>query len=119
MDNKIFPKRGEIWFVKLDKERTALIIQSDKLTEKLYKVKRKDIVVLEITTKCKKWVGWPIAVFLSKNAENGLRYDSCIRCNQIWTIDNSVIKHKVGIISQEKMDEVENALLYTLGINVY
>ncbi len=33
MGKRNFPRRGKIWLVKMDKERTALIIQSDKLTE--------------------------------------------------------------------------------------
>jgi len=118
MSKKSVPRRGEIWLVKLDKERPVLVIQANELTEELYKIKRKDIIVLEITTKCDKWTGWPIVVFLSKNAQNRLKEDSCIRCNQIWTIDDSAIVHKIGILSDEKIAEIEQALLYGLGIEI-
>ncbi|MCK4234630.1 type II toxin-antitoxin system PemK/MazF family toxin [candidate division WOR-3 bacterium] len=118
MVSKPIPKRGEIWIAKLDKERPVLIIQRDELTIALYKARRKDIVVIPLTSRRQKWEGWLSAVDIVKNTQNNLDTDSFILVHKIAVLDDCVLIHKIGYLSEEGLSEIERVLLFTLGIEI-
>lgn len=112
-----YPKRGGIWLVSLDpvagheigKARPVLIISNDRNNE--YSA---TITLIPITTSIDKI--YPFEVFISK-ADSGLQLDSKIKCNQVRTVDKLRLVKFIGEISQERLFEVEEALLVHLGIS--
>lgn len=50
------------------------------------------------------------------NEKIGLDKESVIIVNQIRSIDQARLIKKVGVLSQDKIEQVEEALMITLGI---
>jgi mRNA interferase MazF len=48
--------------------------------------------------------------------ESGLRLDGTILCEQIQTVDQGRLDDLAGTLSQEKMQEVDLALYWSLGL---
>jgi mRNA interferase MazF len=111
-----FPKRGEIWLVSLDpvvgreigKTRPSLIISNN-----LNNQYSDTITLLPITSKTEKV--YPFETFLSKE-ESNLRKDSKIKANQIRTIDKKRMVKFLSCVSEDKLKEIEKAILIHLGI---
>ena len=111
-----FPVRGEIWQVALDpivgseigKTRPALIISNDRNNEF-----SNTITILPITSRTKEI--YPFEVQLLKE-EGNLPFDSKIKCNQIRTVDKSRLLRSSCKVANEKLLEIEKALLIHLGI---
>jgi len=113
-----FPKRGEIWVVSLEpvigheigKTRPALVISNNRNNQFA-----DTITVLPITSKTEKI--YPFEVFILKE-ESKLLVDSKIKANQIRTIDKERLCKLMSRISEEKLKEVEQAILIHLGISL-
>jgi len=111
-----YPKRGEIWLVSLEpvvgheigKTRPALVISNDRNNQFA-----ETITVLPITSKTKKI--YPFETLLSKD-ETNLPVDSKVKCNQIRTIDKKRLVKFLGMITEKKLKEVEQAILIHLDI---
>jgi len=112
-----FPKRGQICYVALDpivgneigKTRPALVISNDINNEF-----SNTITVLPITSKTHEI--YPFEVLLLKE-EASLPNDSKIKCNQIRTIDKKRLIRLFEVVTDEKIVEIEKALLIHLGIS--
>jgi mRNA interferase MazF len=115
---KDYPKRGEIWLVSLesvagheiDKTRPALVISNDRNNEF-----SSTVTVIPITSSSMEKV-YPFEVLILKT-ESGLASDSKIKCNQIRTLDKSRLLKLSGVLSLDKMVEVESALMIHLDIS--
>ncbi|MFH1454339.1 MAG: type II toxin-antitoxin system PemK/MazF family toxin [Armatimonadota bacterium] len=116
MNNMDYPKRGQIWLSALDpakgheikKTRSALIISQD-MNNKFAPT----LTLIPMTSKIGKVFIYEMEI---SKEESGLSKNSKFKCNQIRTVDkNRLIKH-LSTISEEKMKEVENALLIHLGM---
>jgi mRNA interferase MazF len=59
---------------------------------------------------------YPFEVLVLKN-ESGLKSDSKIKCNQIRTVDKLRLIEPAGVLSKDKVGEVEIALMIHLDIN--
>lgn len=111
-----FPKREEIWLVSLEpivgheigKTRPALVISNDRNNQFA-----ETITVLPITSKTEKI--YPFETFISKE-DTKLPKDSKVKSNQIRTIDKKRLVKFISRISEEKLKEVEHAILIHLGI---
>jgi mRNA interferase MazF len=114
MDGKI--KRGSVWLVSLEpvigreigKTRPAIIISND-LNNKYAET----VTVIPITSSVSKV--YPFEVFLSKGTAN-LPKDSKVKCNQIRTVDKRRLVKQIGVLFQDKIKEIEKALLIHLGM---
>ncbi len=111
-----FPKRGEIWLVRLDptvgseikKTRHALIISNNVNNQYA------DLVtVLPISDKGSKVYPFETAV---SEAGTGLSKPSKIKCQQIRTIGKERLLRKLGNMSGTLSSDVEEALKLHLGI---
>jgi len=110
-----YPKRGEIYLVNLPsqpddiKKRPALIVSLDIRNELA-----NDIIVVPLSTNLRKS---PTHVLLQDN-EGGLSKASMAKCEQITTIDKSFLIRGpfAGKISEEKMKEIENAIMIAIGL---
>lgn len=111
-----YPKRGEIWWVNFDpavgteikKIRPALII-SNNFSNKV----GKKYNVIPITSKIKNLL---TSVIVDIDDKNCLKNISAIKVPEIATCDKSRFKAKIGVLSSEKLKEVEKKLKLHLGL---
>jgi len=111
-----FPKRGEIWLVSLEpvvgheigKTRPALIISNNRNNQFA-----DTITVLPISSKTEKI--YPFETFISKE-EASLPKDSKVKANQIRTIDKKRFVKFISRLREEKLKQMEQAILIHLGI---
>jgi len=111
-----FPERGEIYLVCLDptigseinKTRPALIISND-----INNQFSATVTVIPITSRTEKV--YPFDVLFPPEI-SGLPKRSKAKCNQIRTIDKRRLIKSLGIISFEKLKEIEDALRIHLGM---
>jgi len=110
--------QGEIWLVNLDpsigaemnKTRPALIISDNKLGKLPLKV------IVPIT-------GWkehyniaPWMIKIEPNQKNGLNKISSIDCFQIRSLSQIRLMEKMGEISSDEINKVQEGILKILGI---
>lgn len=110
-----YPKRGEIYLINLPskpkdlKNRPALVVSLD-IRNKL----ADDIIVVPLSTGLRIS---PTHVLLQAG-EGGLSKASMAKCEQVTTIDKSLpLKGPfAGKISDEKMKEIEKAIMIAIGV---
>ena len=110
-----YSKRGEIYIVNLPskpkdiKNCPALVVSLD-IRNKL----AGDIIVVPLSTILKPA---PTHVFL-KQGEGGLHKASVAKCEQITTIDKTLLVKGsfAGKIRDENMKEIENAIMIAIGV---
>ncbi len=87
--------------------RPALVIQND-----VGNIHASTTIVAAITTTIKKY---PVTVVLDRD-EAGLRHPSMVNLAQILTLDKSRLRRKIGVLSQARLGEVDNAVGISLGL---
>ena len=110
-----FPFRAEVWIINWNPsrgreqagKRPALIIQNN-----IGNDKAATTIVAAISTSVKKY---PMNVILDP-PEGGLRERSMVKTSQILTISKERLEKRLGIISSEKMAEVNAAIKLSLDI---
>ncbi|MBM4136903.1 MAG: type II toxin-antitoxin system PemK/MazF family toxin [Nitrospira sp.] len=110
-----YPKRGEIYLINLPskpkdiKNRPALVVSLD-IRNKL----ANDIIVVPLSTNLRPS---PTHVLL-QDGEGGLSKTSMAKCEQVTTIDKSLLLRGpfAGMISNEKMKGIEKAIMLAVGI---
>jgi mRNA interferase MazF len=113
-------KRGEIWRVDLNPVigseqagiRPVILIQEEVISKY-----SSTIIVIPLTTNIRRSI-LPTCVLVPKNKAIGLENDSVAICHQIRAIDKTRFVIKNGELSKEIISEIENCLLYTLGIKI-
>jgi mRNA-degrading endonuclease toxin of MazEF toxin-antitoxin module len=110
-----YPKRGEIYLVNLPskpkdvKNRLALVISLD-IRNKL----ANDIIVVPLSTTLRPA---PTHVLFQKG-EGGLSKAYMAKCEQVTTIDKSLLIRGpfAGKVNDEKMKEIEKAIMIAIGV---
>lgn len=110
-----YPKRGEIYLVTLPskpkdaKDRPALVVSLD-IRNKF----ANDIIVIPLSTNLRPS---PTHVLLQEG-EDGLSKASMAKCEQVTTIDKSLLIRGPfsGRVSNKKMNEIEKAIMISIGI---
>lgn len=112
-------KRGDIYYVELPISsgsvqtgiRPCLNIQNDKGN-----AKSPTILVLVVTKKLHK-NHLPTHVSINKNNKNGLRYNSCVEAEQIFTVSKEhQVMEKIGYLDLEDIKKVNKALAISIGL---
>jgi mRNA interferase MazF len=109
-----YPKRGEVYLVNLPskpkdiKNRPALVISLDIRNELAA-----DIIVVPLTTNLR---SSPTHVLLQEG-EGGILMASMVKCEQLTTIDKSLLIRGpfAGRVSSEKIKEIEKAVMIAIG----
>ncbi len=111
-------KRGEIWLVKLDKQksvgheyyndRPALIIMSNKLIRTV-----NVITIMPITSSVNQHKN---DIIILKSKENRLYKDSIIKVHHVVSYDKDRLIHRIGVVDEGVMDEVYKYLKLHFGI---
>jgi mRNA interferase MazF len=112
---KGFPRRGEVWLVNWNPargseqagKRPALIIQNDVGNEHA-----STTIVAAISTKVRIY---PMNITLDP-PEGGLSKPSIVKTGQILTVSQERLEKKLGSITQEKMEAVNQALRLSLEL---
>ncbi len=110
-----YPKRGETYLVNLPskpkdiKNRPALVVSLD-IRNKL----ANDIIVIPLSTNLRPS---PTHILLQEG-EGGLSKASMAKCEQVTTIDKSLLISGpfAGKISDEKMNEIDKAIMIAIGV---
>ena len=112
---KDFPKRGEVWLVNWNPvrgseqagRRPALVIQNDVGNEKA-----STTIVAAISSSLKIF---PMNVKIEP-PEGGLDSPSIVKTSQILTVDKKRLERRIGQLSKEKMEEVNEAIKLSLDL---
>jgi mRNA interferase MazF len=110
------PLRGEIWLVTLDPTigreqagtRPALVISDDLFNQSHAEL----VVVLPITSK-NKGIRSHVEIV---PPEGGLNVTSYIKCEDVRSISTQRLGRRLGKVTADTMDEVENRLRFILAI---
>lgn len=111
------PKRGELYLVNFDptvgaeiqKTRPALVIQNDTAN------KHSPITIVAAVTSQFDEPLYPTEVMIVP-PEGGLRVRSVALLNQIRSIDKRRLIRRLGALSAKTLDDVDRALLVSLGL---
>lgn len=114
--SKSYPKRGEVFIADLNpgfggemhKKRPVLVISNNSLNQTL-----STVIVIPFSSIIPGFIG-PDVVKIKEKI--GLDKDSVLIVNQIRSIDQIRLIRSVGILPQDKIEEVEEALQITLGM---
>lgn len=99
-------KRGEIWWAGIDKKRPVVLLSRDEA----YDV-RSNIVVAPISTTIR---GYAVEVKVGRR--EGLPHPSVINCDWITTIRKERLDRRIGVLSGEKLEALDEALRFSLGL---
>lgn len=69
-----------------------------------------NLILCQITTKPGK-DGYSIAVDDTDFSDGNLRYPSSIRANQIFTLEKSLVRDRIGCLKKEKTEEVVQVVI--------
>lgn len=114
--SKNYPKRGEVFIADLNpgfgremhKRRPVLVISNNLLNQNL-----STVVMIPLSSIVPQFIGPDVVKVREKI---GLDKESVIIVNQIRSIDRARLVKKVGILSEDTIEQVEQALLITLGM---
>ena len=104
-----FPRRGEVYFVRLDKNRPALVISADALNRSAL-----DVCIVPITTVERPKFSLRVHV---KPGEGGLSRDSWVKCDQVTTLEkNLLIYPPAGRLAGETLKNIEQSIKLALQL---
>ncbi len=112
------PRRGEIWDVNWSPgrgaeqqgTRPALIIQNDRGNASF----SYPLTIVASMSRTEREL--PLHVRISASLENGLVYDTDVKCEQLLTIEKTRLLRRRGSISEEEMRHVDTALRLSLNL---
>ncbi len=106
-------RRGELYRVakptKLDPKnfRVFVVIGRQEVIESSYST----VICAPVYTNC-----LDIKTEVEIGVGEGLKHDSCVRCDELFSVHKSVLTNFVGTLSDEKMNELNEALKIALVI---
>ena len=104
-----FPRRGEVYLVRLDKGRPALVISADALNR--YAL---DVCVVPMTTVERPEFSLRVQV---KPGEGGLSRDSWAKCDQVTTLEKNLLLYPpLGRLTDETLKTIEQAIKLALQL---
>ena len=104
-----FPRRGEVYLVRLDKDRPALVISADALNR--YAL---DVCVVPMTTVARAEFSLRVQV---KPGEGGLSRDSWATCDQVTTLDKNLLLYPpLGRLTDETLKTIEQRIKLALQL---
>ncbi len=104
-----FPRRGEVYLVRLDKDRPALVISADALNR--YAL---DVCVVPVTTVARPKFSLRVQL---KPGEGGLRRDSWAKCDQVTTLEKNLLLYPpLGRLTDETLRAIEQGVKLALQL---
>jgi mRNA interferase MazF len=103
------PERGEVYLVRLDKDRPALVISSDALNRHAL-----DVCVVPITSVHHGRFALRVAI---RAGEGGLNRDSWAKCDQVTTLDKQdVVYPPLGRLPSATLAQIEKGIRLALDL---
>ena len=99
-------EHGELWEARLDKVRPVAIVSRDDVHGR-----RAKATVASITTAVR-----DVPTFVPVDHRDGLAHLSAINCDELLTIPKSLLLRRLGRLSRERIDEVDEALRFALQL---
>lgn len=90
-----------------DKRRPVVLVSR----EESYGV-RQWVTVAPVTTRLR-----PIASHVAVGRGEGLKTESAINCDQLMRLHRSILKSRVGPLGSSKLEELNEALRFSLGLD--
>lgn len=104
-----YPKRGEVYWLRLDKNRPALIISNDSLNRHAL-----DICVVPITSILHRRFALRVAI---QAGDGGLTRDSWAKCDQVATLNKQTLVYPpLGRLSTATLRGVESGIRLALDL---
>ena len=104
-----FPRRGEVYLVRLDKDRPALVISADALNRHAF-----DVCVVPMTTVERLTFSLRVQV---KPGEAGLSRDSWAKCDQVTTLEKNLLLYPpLGRLTDETLKTIEQSIKLALQL---
>ena len=104
-----FPRRGEVCYVRVDKDRPALIISSDALNRHAL-----DVCVVPITTAEHRRFSLRVPI---RAGEAGLPRASWAKCDQVTTLEKGLVQYPpLGRFSPATLAQIEAAIKTALDL---
>ncbi len=106
-------RRGELYRVakptKRDPKnfRVFVVVRRQEVIESSYST----VICAPVYTNC-----LDIKTEVEIGVDEGLKHDSCIRCDELFSVHKSVLTNFVGTLSEEKLKELNEALKIALVI---
>ena len=103
------PRRGEVYWLRLDKDRPALIISSDVLNRHAL-----DVCVVPITSVHHGRFALRVAI---QAGDGGLARNSWAKCDQVATLDKQLVVYPpLGRLSSETLRRIEDGIRLALDL---
>lgn len=106
---KWFPRRGEVYWVRLDKFRPAVVLSVDALNRHAL-----DVCLVPLTTVQHRefWLRVPIPA-----GDAGLAQASWAKCDQVTTLEKRLLQPTgLGVLSRATLRKIEDAVKLALGL---
>jgi mRNA interferase MazF len=105
-----YPRRGEVYWLRLDKEWPALIVSTDALNQHAL-----DVCVVPITTVHHTRFALRVAI---QAGEGGLHKDSWAKCDQVNTVEKTDLAYPpLGRLSKAAMSSIEEGIRFALELH--
>jgi mRNA interferase MazF len=104
-----YPRRGEVYFVRLDKHRPAMVISTDALNRHAL-----DVCVVPMTTVARPEFSLRVHV---PPGEGGLSRETWVKCDQVTTLEKSLLVYPpLGRLADETLKIVEQRIKLALQL---
>jgi mRNA interferase MazF len=104
-----FPRRGEVYRVRLEKPRPALVISADALNRHAL-----DVCVVPMTTVSRAKFSLRVHV---NPGEGGLSRDSWAKCDQVTTLEKDLLVYPpLGRLTSQTLEAIEQAIKLALQL---
>ncbi len=104
-----YPRRGEVCYVRVDKDRPALIISSDTLNRHAL-----DVCVVPITSVEHGRFSLRVSI---PTGEAGLRRPSWAKCDQVTTLEKALVQYPpLGRLPAATLAQIESAIKTALSL---
>lgn len=118
MESDALVHRGDIFWVdwtpgrgsEQEGRRPALVVQADAGN---LQPRYPNTIVAAISNRLMRI---PTHVGVEPSAENGLRYASCMKCEQVMTISKARLSGRIGRLSKSELERVDEALRRALSL---
>jgi mRNA-degrading endonuclease toxin of MazEF toxin-antitoxin module len=106
-----YPKRGEVYFVQLDKPRPAVVLSVDALNKFAL-----DVSVVGITSVEHRKFSVRVPI---KNGEANLKFDCWAKCDQVTTLEKSLLRYPpIGVLPAATLRQIEDQVRVCLGLQL-
>ena len=104
----LYPRRGEVYIVQLDKPRPAIILSVDPINKFAL-----DVCVVGITTVERKKFSMRVPI---KKGDANLDFDCWAKCDQTTTLEKSLLRYPaIGSLSASTFRRIEEQVKICLG----